>query len=241
MKSLKGEERPLTATDKLAMRKQISAMEREAAILMKSASEIQNRAEMLSRILHASPVMGKVEMNAQVTKEVSTEAFEPSARDRLTLERVPKGFCDLILLLAARYNITISALMGRSRSQNIVLPRHMAMFVMLEAGLSSVSVAKIFDRDHSTVLHARARHPKRMKEDPIYREEFQKLCAALQGKISRDLPKPIERRCEGCNKLFRCGNLDQVTCSTCVDFDTKLTRAFRVISKPSSASVSHGR
>ena len=63
------------------------------------------------------------------------------------------------MLVVARvadvYGVTLTEVMGRSRRRPIVSARHAAMrAVSAEFGDSSAEIGRLFNRDHTTVLHA---------------------------------------------------------------------------------------
>lgn len=53
------------------------------------------------------------------------------------------------------YDVDLLDLLGRSRKKAFVLARHKAMFeVRKQLGFSTLRIGRIFDRDHTTVVHA---------------------------------------------------------------------------------------
>ncbi len=60
-----------------------------------------------------------------------------------------------ILLAVARFfGVRVDDLKGRSRNKQVVVPRHVAMYLLREdARLSTPDVGRLLNRDHTTVLH----------------------------------------------------------------------------------------
>ena len=60
-----------------------------------------------------------------------------------------------ILTAVARYfGVKTDDLKGRARNKQIVVPRHIAMYLLREdAHLSSPEIGRLLNRDHTTVLH----------------------------------------------------------------------------------------
>ena len=53
------------------------------------------------------------------------------------------------------YNIPISEIKGKSRQQDLVVARHIAIYNLRnKVGLSFPAIGKIFNRDHTTIMHA---------------------------------------------------------------------------------------
>jgi len=66
--------------------------------------------------------------------------------------------------VADRHGLSVDDLTGHSRKARLVIARHEAQYLCVEAGYSRNSVAYLFnDRDHTTVCHAIKRHEERMK------------------------------------------------------------------------------
>jgi chromosomal replication initiator protein len=91
--------------------------------------------------------------NTTLTVEVAAQALNEimlnSRRQALKPERI-------IEVVAQHFNVDIKEMQGRSRSQDIVLPRQVAMYIIREQTDSSlVEIGqKLGGRDHTTVMHA---------------------------------------------------------------------------------------
>ena len=67
-----------------------------------------------------------------------------------------KQKAEMVLKIVLEYfNLTKEELLSKNRHQELVNPRHIAMYlVKLKTKLSDGEVAEFFDRDRTTVLHA---------------------------------------------------------------------------------------
>jgi len=82
----------------------------------------------------------------------------------------------LILNICKRFKITRNQLMSKSRLREYVEPRQIAMYIIHKIyGLGAVSTAKIFNKNHATVLYASNTINGYMQVD----EEFKKLVKKL--------------------------------------------------------------
>lgn len=63
---------------------------------------------------------------------------------------------DLIRLVASKHGVTVSAIKGSARHRAIVAIRHeaMAFVYKLRPDLSLPQIGRVFNRDHTTILHA---------------------------------------------------------------------------------------
>ena len=100
----------------------------------------------------------------------------PISENEVRFEAVARAVCDL-------FNVTMPDLRGRCRQQWIVIPRHIAIYLALKycrGGYRSLnSIGRLFNRDHSTVLHAKRQIEKFLLLD----ERVQEMVA----KLERDL------------------------------------------------------
>lgn len=66
----------------------------------------------------------------------------------------------IIKLVSLRYNVSVDALCGRNREKGLVKVRHLAMVLVYDhcKTLSLPTIGRLFDRDHTTVIHALRKH-----------------------------------------------------------------------------------
>lgn len=123
--------------------------------------------------LHAYASLMKTSVTRGLAEEVLAKYFGEGAAAVVDTQHVQKE-------VAKRFNIELSELKGKCRSQDIVTPRQVAMYLGRElTGLSLPALGKAFGRDHSTVLHAC-----RKIEEKIARD---KAFAALITELSRKI------------------------------------------------------
>ncbi|HKX83434.1 MAG TPA: helix-turn-helix domain-containing protein, partial [Pyrinomonadaceae bacterium] len=92
------------------------------------------------------------------------------AKREITVESIQKTICDY-------YNIKIGDLKAKRRTQNIALPRQVAMYLCRK--YTDTSFPGIGDkfggRDHSTVIHASKTIERKIKEDQNMQSTVEKL------------------------------------------------------------------
>ena len=54
---------------------------------------------------------------------------------------------------AAATGVSVDDLLGRSRLRGITQARHLAMFMARETGAKYQVIARVFGRDHTTIIH----------------------------------------------------------------------------------------
>ena len=78
---------------------------------------------------------------------------------------------------AQEFGVTEKQMTGKSRRENMVLPRHVAMYLV--RSLTSLSLPQIGwrfgKRDHTSVLHAIVRIPERCILDPALIDRIERI------------------------------------------------------------------
>jgi chromosomal replication initiator protein len=119
--------------------------------------------------LGAFSSLTKATITVDLTKEVLRNTLKGSQRE-ITVENIQKTICDY-------FNIRIGDLKAKRRTQNIALPRQVAMYLCrkyTENSFPSIG-DKFGGRDHSTVIHASKTIERKIKEDPHMQKTVEKL------------------------------------------------------------------
>ena len=113
----------------------------------------------LTRVIAYASLTGRP-ISAEVAQEVLKDLFPDGAGRPITIEAIQAAVCDA-------FRVSLGDLKGDKRSQDIVYPRQVAMYLARE--LTDLSLpkigAKFGGRDHSTVIHAKDKITKLLVED----------------------------------------------------------------------------
>lgn len=82
--------------------------------------------------------------------------------------------------VCSAFGVNRRELLGSSRLGRIVLPRQVAMYLLRQAGWSLPRLARVFGRDHATVLHACRKVTYRLQTDAALLAAVRRLQAALR-------------------------------------------------------------
>jgi len=106
------------------------------------------------------------------------ELFFSKKKDRRAKKITPK---DVIKAVCSYYNIKQSQLKGQTRTDTVVLPRQVAMFILRkELQCKLEDVAKILKRkDHTTVIHAVNKVSRLLTKDQIFKQEMDRIISSL--------------------------------------------------------------
>lgn len=93
---------------------------------------------------------------SQAISDAATPAYSPSCRIRTKRDEINS----LIEQIAIKHGVTLNQVLGPDRFKQFVTPRHEAMAHVARTypHLSYPHLGKIFNRDHSTVMHACRKH-----------------------------------------------------------------------------------
>ena len=124
---------------------------------------------------------------ASLTKnEITIELAQKVIEGVLGKEIAKKTSLKMVLASTGKeYNVSEKKLLGKGRQMEIVIARHVAMYLCRELTNSSlISIGKHFgNRDHSTVIHACKTIENKMKTDESLTTRIKNLKANLLGGI----------------------------------------------------------
>jgi chromosomal replication initiator protein len=114
-------------------------------------------------------------MNVDLAREVLKDVFPDGEAPEVSIHRIQETVSD-------RFSMTIAELCGDKRSQNIVYPRQVAMYLSRELTDSSLpKIGKEFGgRDHTTVIHATSKIARLIREDRSVYNLVQELTARIK-------------------------------------------------------------
>jgi chromosomal replication initiator protein len=117
--------------------------------------------------------LARQDITLALAEEVLRDYVHPEA-DRVSPERI-------ISLVAERFQVTVEQMCGRRRTQGIVLPRQVAMYLLRQlTDLSFQEIGGCFGgRDHTTVIYACEKIAQRIESDNASAEKVNGLVSTL--------------------------------------------------------------
>jgi chromosomal replication initiator protein len=114
-------------------------------------------------------------MTEDLAQDVLKDVFPQGEVRQVTIERIQE-------LVSERFSLSLEELCGDKRSQNIVYPRQVAMYLSRELTDSSLpKIGKQFGgRDHTTVIHATSKIARMIREDRSVYNLVQELTARIK-------------------------------------------------------------
>jgi chromosomal replication initiator protein len=128
----------------------------------------------LTRVVAFSSLTGRP-MTVELAQEVLKDVFPQGEMPEISVEQIQQ-------IVVERFSMSMQELTGDRRSQQIVYPRQVAMYLCRELTDSSLpKIGKKFGgRDHTTVIHATSKIAKLIKEDRSVYNLVQELTARIK-------------------------------------------------------------
>jgi len=128
----------------------------------------------LTRVVAFSSLTG-LAMSVELAQNVLKDVFPQGEAAEVSIKRIQE-------LVSERFSLSLEELCGDKRSQNIVYPRQVAMYLSRELTDSSLpKIGKEFGgRDHTTVIHATSKIARLIREDRSVYNLVQELTARVK-------------------------------------------------------------
>ncbi len=128
----------------------------------------------LTRVVAFSSLTGRL-MTVDLAQDVLRDVFPQGEAAEVSIERIQETVIE-------RFGLSLDELCGEKRSQNIVYPRQVAMYLSRELTDSSLpKIGRQFGgRDHTTVIHATSKIARLIREDRSVYNLVQELTARIK-------------------------------------------------------------
>lgn len=144
----------------------------------KVQSNIRELEGSLNRVAaHAD--LHKTAISVEVATLALADLLGSSRRKRITPEMI-------LNVVSEHYGVDIRTLQGRGRSRNIVIPRHVAMYLLREeTDCSLIDIGNLLGgRDHTTVMHGCEKVSEEINTDSRLRSEILSIRERLQAQAN---------------------------------------------------------
>ena len=128
----------------------------------------------LTRVVAFSSLTGRA-LSVELAEDVLKDVFPQGEAAEVSIRRIQE-------LVSERFQLTMDELCSDKRSQNIVYPRQVAMYLSRELTDSSLpKIGREFGgRDHTTVIHATSKIARLIREDRSVYNLVQELTARVK-------------------------------------------------------------
>jgi chromosomal replication initiator protein len=138
------------------------------------SSNIRELEGALTRVVAFSSLTGRP-MTVDLAQDVLKDVFPQGEATQVSIRRIQEA-------VSERFSLSLQELCGDKRSQNIVYPRQVAMYLSRELTDSSLpKIGREFGgRDHTTVIHATTKIARMIREDRSVYNLVQELTARIK-------------------------------------------------------------
>jgi chromosomal replication initiator protein len=129
------------------------------------AQNIKSHVRAIEGALSKVNIFANREPNVLLTNEMLSYILrdfieKEKTRKKLTIEEVQNCVC-------RKYGVTIAQILSPERTQSIVTPRQLAMFISRKFTIGGLQeIAKKFDKSHATIIHGVKNISKRLDVEP---------------------------------------------------------------------------
>ncbi len=133
----------------------------------------------LSKVNIYSNLDPKMQMNDAALATILKDFIEKEkSRKKLTIEEVKNCVC-------RKYGVTINQILSPERTQSIVTPRQLAMYISRKFTTRSLpEIAKQFEKSHATIIHGVKNISNRLDVDPELKASLDEILSELGCSMS---------------------------------------------------------
>jgi chromosomal replication initiator protein len=155
--------------------KNISIPDEVIALVSKNvSSNIRDLEAALIKLIAYSELVGKP-ITLEITQQQLKDVFASPRQSNMSIDTI-------LRVVAENFSLTINDLKGRKRTQNIVFPRQLSMYITRQiTEYSTTEIGQsIGGRDHTTVMHSCNMIEERIRSDPNMDSTIQKLIRSIK-------------------------------------------------------------
>ena len=133
----------------------------------------------LARIVTFMSMQGDIPLTIDIAKHLLRDSIE----EEKTIKDLSIG--DIMKTVATFYGVTIEDILSPQRTQTLVTPRQLAMFLSRKLTTKSLQeIADEFNKTHATVLHGAQTIQKRLDVEPDLKKSMEEIVSRMGRKAS---------------------------------------------------------
>ncbi len=120
----------------------------------------------------------KVMIQLNPTETITTEMLSYQLKDFIEKENAMRKLTvqEIQTVVADKYGVTMAQILSSERTQSIVTPRQMAMYIARKYTTKSLQeIAKVFDKSHATIIHGVKTIGTRLEVEEELRHELEEI------------------------------------------------------------------
>lgn len=133
--------------------------------------------------------LGKVNvvMMADPSIELNTDMMNYILKDFIKKEQTLRNLTieEIQQIVAKKYNVSMAQILSMERTQSLVTPRQLAMYISRKLTTKSLQeIATAFDKRHATILHGVKCIKERLENEPELKSSLEEIVNSVGYKIS---------------------------------------------------------
>ena len=116
------------------------------------ADTIKSHVRAMEGALHRVSIFRSMDPTENLTKETLSKLLKDFIEKEQTLKKL--NIEEIQAVVAKKYSVTITQILSAERTQSIVTPRQLAMYIARQFTTKSLpEIAKLFEKTHATIIH----------------------------------------------------------------------------------------
>ena len=116
------------------------------------ADTIKSHVRAMEGALHRVSIFRSMDPTENLTKETLSKLLKDFIEKEQTLKKL--NIKEIQAVVAKKYSVTIAQILSAERTQSIVTPRQLAMYIARKFTTKSLpEIAKLFEKTHATIIH----------------------------------------------------------------------------------------
>lgn len=116
------------------------------------ADTIKSHVRAMEGALHRVSIFRSMDPTENLTKETLSKLLKDFIEKEQTLKKL--NIEEIQAVVAKKYSVTITQILSSERTQSIVTPRQLAMYIARKFTTKSLpEIAKLFEKTHATIIH----------------------------------------------------------------------------------------
>ncbi|MDR1238778.1 MAG: chromosomal replication initiator protein DnaA [Treponema sp.] len=132
------------------------------------STNVRDLISALNKLIAYTRLMGQP-ITVEITQQLLRDVFASPRQANMSLDHIQR-------VVAEYFSLSPNDLKGKKRTQNIVFPRQLSMYIAREiTEYSTTEIGQAFIRDHTTVMHACKNIEERIRSDPTLESTIETL------------------------------------------------------------------
>ena len=147
------------------------------------ADTIKSHVRAMEGALHRVSIFRSMDPTENLTNETLSKLLKDFIEKEQTLKKL--NIEEIQAVVAKKYSVTIAQILSAERTQSIVTPRQLAMYIARKFTTKSLpEIAKLFEKTHATIIHGVKNIEKRLDVEADLKATLAEILSEFGYKLS---------------------------------------------------------